>query len=189
MNNYRVIFKNWFGYAVMISMLCGIIYIVVQQNFRQSANDPQYQMALDAANAINKGVSPKSLTGSSALVEIANSFSPYLVIYSANGAKTVASATLDGNAPKLPQGVLDNVKKNGMETVTWQPRYGIRQAIVLILTSNGYIVVAGRSLHNTEERISLLGKQVALGWVLSLAAMLVVAAFQEALTKRFGLDR
>ena len=188
MNNYKVIFKNWFGYAVLITLLCGIIYTIAQQNFRQSANDPQYQMAFDAANAINRGSAPGSLTSSSAPVEIGNSLSPYLLIYDANGKLTAANATLDGKAPKIPQGVLDNVKRNGMEIVTWQPRDGIRQATVEIQTNKGYTVAAGRSLHITEERIAILGKQVAFAWVLSLAAMLVVVTLQEMLTKRLSLN-
>ena len=59
MNKYFPILKNWFGYLAVITLLCGIIYIVAQQNFRMSANDPQYQMAEDAINALNNGAGLK----------------------------------------------------------------------------------------------------------------------------------
>jgi formate hydrogenlyase subunit 3/multisubunit Na+/H+ antiporter MnhD subunit len=41
MNKYVSIFKNWFAYAAITTLLCGIIYIVTQQNYRLTANDPQ----------------------------------------------------------------------------------------------------------------------------------------------------
>ncbi|MDB5133834.1 MAG: hypothetical protein JWP37_437, partial [Mucilaginibacter sp.] len=60
---------HWFGYAVVITLLCGIIYIVAQQNFRQAANDPQVQLAQEAANAINNGADPKTLAAAYAPIE------------------------------------------------------------------------------------------------------------------------
>ena len=54
MNRLTNIFKNWIAYAAIITLLSGIIYIVVQQNYRMNANDPQFQMIEDAANALNK---------------------------------------------------------------------------------------------------------------------------------------
>ena len=60
MNKYLVISKNWLGFAAVVTLLCFLVYIVAQQNFRQSANDPQFQLAQDAANAINKGTEPEN---------------------------------------------------------------------------------------------------------------------------------
>jgi hypothetical protein len=106
MNKYLIISKNWLGYAAVVTLLCFLVYIVAQQNFRQSANDPQYQLAQDAANAINKGADPKSIVGS-APVEISTTLSPYLLIYDANGNSIGNNITLDGGSPKLPGGVLE----------------------------------------------------------------------------------
>jgi len=181
------VFKSWFAYAAAITLVCGIIYITVQQGYRQSANDPQFALAEDAANAINKGADPKSIIGNAPVIDLSQSLSPFLIIYSNNGSIAASSATLDGNAPKVPQGVLNNARFNGMTAVTWQPRPDVRQATVSI-HAKGYIVVAGRSLRITEERIDMLFKQIAFGWVVSVIGMAVVLLLQNAITTRPELN-
>lgn len=181
MNKYLVISKNWLGYAAVVTLLCFLVYIVAQQNFRQSANDPQYQLAQDAANAINNGIAPKSLAGTATL-DIASTLSPYLLIYDANGNLVTNNITLDGKTPHLPEGALNSTRSGGTNVVTWQPRPGIRQATVIRVTRNGYIVVAGRSLQTVEDNISTLGMQVLFGWIASLVAMLAIVTLQEMIT-------
>jgi hypothetical protein len=183
MSKLLQVFKSWFAYSAAISLVCGIIYITVQQGYRQSANDPQFALAEDAANAINKGASPKTVVGSAPAIELSQSLSPFIVIYSNDGSVAASNATLDGGAPRLPQGVLNNARFNGMTAVTWQPRPGVRQATVSI-HAKGYIVVAGRSLRITEERISMLGQQVVFGWVLSLVGMAVILFMQSAISSK-----
>ena len=185
MNKYITIFKNWFAYAGIITLLCGIVFITVQQSYRLSANDPQLQLAEDAANALNKGADPKSIVGSTPAIEISQSLSPYLVIYDASGNVAAGSATLNGKPLKIPQGVIDYIQKNGKDAATWQPVPGVRQAMVGFSTANkAYVTVAGRSLRNVEDRISLLGEQVLFGWGMSLLGMLVVALLQSMMTKK-----
>lgn len=169
------ILKLWLPLAVTITLICGIVYTVVQQNYRHSANDPQYQMAEDAANEINSGVDPKTLIVNPP-VELSSSLSPYLIIYDELEQPIASGALLNGKIPTLPSGVLVYVKKNGEDMITWQPRKGIRQALVIEKTTSGslYFVVAGRSLRKTEERIGLLMQQIVLGWACSLMILFVV---------------
>src|SRR5579872_5718543 len=108
MNKFIPLFKSWFAYAAAITLVCGIIYITVQQGYRQTANDPQFQLAEDAANAVSKGADPKTLVGTSPGIEISQSLSPYLIVYNSDGSIAASNATLDGNAPKLPQGVIND---------------------------------------------------------------------------------
>ena len=178
MNKYLIISKNWLGYATVVSLLCLLVYTVAQQNFRQSANDPQYQLAQDAVNAINQGTDPKLLTGPQRL-DLASTLSPYVLIYDANGNAVGNNITLDGQIPKPPAGALNEARSNGVNSVTWQPRAGIRQATVMMTTNKGYVVVAGRSLKNTEEHISRIGTLVLFGWAASLVAMLMIVFLQE----------
>lgn len=178
MNKYLIISKSWLGYAAVITLLCLIVYATVQQCFRQSANDLQCGMAQDAVNAINKGTDPKLLTATQQL-DLASTLSPYLLIYDANGNSVGNNITLDGQIPKPPAGALNEARKNGTNSVTWQPRAGIRQATVMMTTNKGYVVVAGRSLQNTEEHIDRLEKLVLFGWAGSVVAMLVIAVLQE----------
>jgi formate/nitrite transporter FocA (FNT family) len=98
---------------------------------------------------------------------------------------------LNGKALKIPQGVLDYIQKNGADAATWEPGKGVRQAMVGLLTnaaSKNYVVIAGRSLRKTENRIATLGSQVAFGWVLSLLSVLVVVTMQQLVTKKLNLQ-
>jgi len=107
MNKLIVIFKDWSAYAAIITLLCFIIYFTVQQTYRQNANDPQYQLAEDAANAINRGTDPGFLINKGNIVEISRSLAVYLVIYDSALNVIATNATLDGKAPMLPRGVLN----------------------------------------------------------------------------------
>jgi hypothetical protein len=185
MNKYLLISKNWLGYAAVVTLLCFLIYIVAQQSFRQSANDPQYQLAQDAVNAINKGTDPKMLTGTQPL-DIASTLSPYLLIYDAQGNAIGNTVTLDGKSPRLPEGTLEATRNKGINIVTWQPRSGVRQAAVMIASRNGYVVVAARSLQIAESNISMLALQVLFGWIASLVAMLAIVSLQELMTSKMS---
>lgn len=185
MNRYLIISKNWLGYAAVVTLLCLVVYGAVQQSFRQSANDLQFQLALDAVNAINRGTDPKLLTGAQRL-DLASTLSPYVIIYDANGNPIASNITLDGRIPKPPAGALNEARSNGTNSVTWQPRPGIRQATVMMATRRGYLVVAGRSLQNTEDHIDRLGIMVFLGWIVSMVIMLMVATLQELMTRKSG---
>lgn len=185
MNRYAIIFRNWFGYAAMITLVCIIVYVTVQQSFRLSANDPQVQMAHDAALAIDKGVDPKSLPVTQTGIEISQGLSPYVTVYDPSGNMVAGSATLNGKPLHIPRGVIDYIRKNTRDAASWQPQPGVRQAMVGVSTAKGnYVVISGRSLAPTEERIARLGEQVLFGWVMSLIGMLVVAFLQDVIARK-----
>lgn len=186
MNKLTNVFINWVAYAAIITLLCGIIYIVVQQNYRMNANDSQFQIVEDAANALNNGADPKSLIPSTTNVEISKSLAPFFIIYDDAENIAATNATLNGKPIKIPPGVITYVQKNGSDAASWQPQLGVRQAMVAIHTTagKGYIVVAGRSLRKVEERIALLGEQVLFGWACSLVAMFVIAFLQDVVKRK-----
>jgi hypothetical protein len=184
--NYLTIFKNWLPYAAIITLLCGIIYIVTQQTYRMSADDPQYQLVEDGAAAINNGADPKSLVNPAAAIEISKSLAPFMVIYDAASNLISSNANLDGKALTIPKGVLDYIQKHGKDAATWQPRPGVRLAMVGMKSDAGKIVIAGRSLRKVEERIAMLGEQVLFGWGCSLIGLLIVMLFQDWMTKRYS---
>ncbi|MFB9842952.1 hypothetical protein [Mucilaginibacter ginsenosidivorans] len=189
MKKIAPVFKSWFAYATAITLVCGIIYVTVQQSYRTSANDPQLQMAEDAANAISKGAAPKTVIGAATPVEISESLSPYLVIYDSAGNMVASNASLNGAPLRIPKGVVDYVNKYGKDAATWQPEPGVRQAMVGIRSiGKGFIAFSGRSLRRVEERISILGEQVALGWIMSLIGMAVVLFIINAFTPRSALS-
>ena len=144
--DYIAVLRQWLPLAVLATLLTGLAYVVGQQALRQSANDPQVQMAEDAAVALSAGQSAQAVTPQAA-VDMARSLAPYLIVYGDDGKMLAASVQLGGQAPPPPPaGVFDYVREHGLERVTWQPRSDVRVATIVIRysgTTNGF-VVAGR---------------------------------------------
>lgn len=185
MNRSILIFTNWLPYAAIVTLMSILIYTVTQQNYRLTANDPQAELAEDAATALNNGADPKSLIIQGPVAEMAKSFSPFVVIYDRAGNIAAGNAMLNGKPLTLPAGVIDYIQKNGSDMVSWQPSSGVRDAMVGIRADKGYTVIAGRSLHKVEERIAKLGQQVLFGWFVSLAGLLIVVIVRDWLTNRY----
>src|SRR4051812_9606841 len=106
----KTILKYWLVMAVMITGLVGLCYGAVQQDLRQSANDPQIQMAEDIATKLTDGQSLQSVVPAEK-VDIAKSLAPYIIIFDGTGKPIASSAQLDGQIPTLPPGIPDNVRQ------------------------------------------------------------------------------
>lgn len=174
--------KFWLPLAAVITLFCGLIYATVQQSYRMDANDPQIQMAEDTARALESGQPASSLVPSGK-VDIAQSLSPYLIIYDTNGQPLVSNAILHNQIPTVPAGIFDYTRKNGEDRVSWQPEAGVRSATVIVLVSGGEggFVLAGRSLREVEIREGALTYQVEIGWLVTILASLVLVALFELL--------
>ena len=147
----KTILKYWLVTAVTIIGLVGLCYTAVQQDIRQSANDPQIQMAEDIAAKLADGQAIQNVVPSEK-VDIAKSLAPYIIVFDATGKPLASSAQLAGQIPTLPAGVTDYVKQNGENRITWQPQSGVRSAIVVTQfkgSISGFVLV-GRSLREVE---------------------------------------
>ena len=171
------IFKLWLPFAVTVSAFCALTYALVQQAYRQDANDPQIQMAQDAARALDNGAVLTDLVPI-AQVDISHSLAPFIVVYDLQGNPVAGSGVLAGQLPAYPQGALDSAKPSGENRVTWQPAAGVRVASVVVPYKDGF-VMAGRNLREVEKREDQAFKFAAITWVLAMAASLVVIAFGE----------
>ena len=171
------IFRYWLPLAAVITLLSGLIYLAVQQSLRWGANDPQIQMAEDAAVALTAGGTPESVL-TSAQVEISSSLSPFMVVYNAAGEPVVSSALLHGATPALPSGIFDYTRQKGEDRVTWQPEAGVRIAAVVVAYGGSQpgFVLTGRSLREVEIRESQVEQITGIAWVVSLAVLLIVVA-------------
>jgi hypothetical protein len=170
---------QWLPLAVVIVLLSGLGYILVQQDQRSLANDPQIQMATDARLALEAGASPSSLVPATQL-DIAESPGPYLVIYDTSGQIQATSATVGGNGLVPPAGVFDNARSQRFDAISWTPAPGVRSAIVVMKYSQGY-VLAGRSLRYIEERESNTELLAALGGLGTLVASLIAVIIAQAM--------
>jgi hypothetical protein len=170
------ILKAWLPLAGLATVLCGTVYLAVQQDLRQTANDPQIQIAEDAANALAHGATPTQILGQSGQSDISTSLAAYMMMFSNNDKATVSTAAYGGKmfvtAP--PAGTF-NAAQTSEQRFTWEPMHGIRSAAVLVhYTSNagsGYVLV-GKSLREVEKRESSLELQVGLGYLTSLLVSL-----------------
>jgi hypothetical protein len=177
MKRFKSILKTWLPFAVTISAFCLFVYAAVQQAYRQGADDPQIQMANDAAGALADGQSADALVPA-AKVSVAESLSPFLIIYDGSGKELASSAVLEGQTPALPNGVLDSTKQLGENRISWQPRPGVRIATVIVSYPNGY-VLAGRNMREVEQREGQVSIFTGITWVLAMLGTLAVIAFGE----------
>ncbi len=180
--------KAWLPLAVLTVMMCGLVYLAVQQSLRMNANDPQIQLAEDAADALSRGVTPPAAVGTSTSVDMLTSLAPYVAVYDATGTEVASNAfaiDLSKNyrsayIPALPPGILGAAQAKGENRITWEPMPGLRYAIVVLpvydantKTLLGY-VMSGRSLHEVEKRESqALFESVTVGIVTLIALFLV----------------
>lgn len=171
--------------AVIITLFSGILYFAVQQVLRQSANDPQIQMAEDAATALASGKAVESVVPA-APVDIAASIAPYLVVYDDAGKPVAASGLLHNQMPALPPGVFDYARQKGEDRITWQPEPGVRSAAVVTRVSGSRpgFVLAARSLREVENREMNMEILVGLGWLGTLLAAFIAVSIGETLERR-----
>ncbi len=182
----RTTFKYWLLVAIVIVGFYFSMYAVVQQVLRQGANDPQIQMAEDAATKLANGQSVQNVVPAEK-VDIATSLAPYMIVFDTNGTPMASSAQLNGQIPSFPASVFDYVRRNGEDRITWQPQDGVRSAVVVTQfkgASTGF-VLAGRSLREIEQREDNLLLLLNIGWI----GMLIVTLPITALVFRKPLSR
>ena len=164
---FRRTIALWLPSAGVATVLVVALYAVVQQVQRTDADDPQLQMARDAAAALTAGTSPATVVGQGR-VDIEGSLAPWIVVYDASGTPVASSGVFRGRPPVIPdQARADAV--GGERTFTWQPTDALRMATVVEPYAGG-TVVAARSIDAVEQRA---GRTVAIAGVAWLAALVV----------------
>jgi hypothetical protein len=155
-------------------MAAGLTFLAVQQDLRIGANDLPQQLAEDGVAALNGGAAPVTVVGSGS-VPIESSLAPFVAVFDGQDTLLATNGSLDGKAAAPPIGVLRSARASGRDAVSWQPREGVRVALVA-LPWNGGTVIAGRSLRIIESRIDAIQVLMAAGLLAGLAVLAVVAA-------------
>ena len=171
----RPALRIWLPIAVATTALAAVSYGAVQQDLRQTANDPQQQMAEDAAAQLNAGATPAGVTPTT-MVDIRNSLAPYLMVYDAPGTLLASSAELDGKPPTYPTSAFADARNLGVDTITWDTLTGVRGATVIVPYKGGF-VVAGRSLRLVEQRSDNILQLVLFVWIVALLGSAGAAVF------------
>lgn len=180
---FVVVLKKWILASFVVTGVCGTIYWTVQQSLRQSAYDPQIQMAEDTATLLNNG---KFQPGPTNLypIDISKSLSPFLIVYDSRGNVISSDAILNGQTPKMASGVFDWVAVHGEDRFTWQPQNDTRIGTIVVPFKSDKMsgfVVAGRNMREVEWRIERDGIEVAMGWAATVFGSLVVIGILEAI--------
>ena len=161
--------------AVAVTICLIAVFAGAQHVYRSDANDPQYQMAEDAAHRLDAGAEPADVIPAGPRVDLGASLAPFIAVYDSQGTPQASNSVLDGvNGPTPPQSVLDQAVSRNPDVITWQPRDGVRMAIVAFPWKGG-TVVAGRSLTLIEQRTSDLLTLLILGGVAALAIVLAAS--------------
>jgi hypothetical protein len=181
------ILKQWLPIAGVAAAPCLLVYAAVQQALRESANDPQIQMAEDAAASFASGTVPQSLAPA-ATIDISRSLAPFLIFYDDSGKVLASSASLHSEMPSPPPGVFDYVRQHAEERVTWQPEPGVRIASVIIRVGGPQygFVLAGRSLREVEKREARLMTQAGAALLFTLGLSLAFVGFKESRSSAEG---
>ena len=177
--------RLWLPIAVLATALTGFTYLAVQQSYRNNADDPQVQLAEDGASRLDAG-DPVSDVVTGDPVNLATSLAPFVIVYDAHNAVIDGTGVLQGAQPTPPAGVLDTARSAGRNRVTWQPARGVRIASVSVVTRDGRVVLAGRSLREAERHVDDLGKIALLAWAVTLMGTLGVVVFVELLGGRMS---
>ena len=165
--------------TTVIALLC---YTTVQQTMRTSANDPQIQLAADAANRIAAGSTPAAALPALPPIDPALTPSPFVIIYNDAGVPLATTATFNRTIPAPPAGVFTYLRSHPEDRITWKPgiianNQSLRIAAVLrpytSAQGSGFIL-AGRTLTETESRISQIGSLVLLAWCAAIACILLM---------------
>ena len=163
--------------GVVGTMLALTICITMQQALRMGADDPQKQLAGDAAAELEQGADAAAIVGDRR-IDPQRSLSPFIIVLNDAGQPVASSVTLNGATPVPPSGVLEYVRQHQVDVLTWQPRRGVRIAAVIrrIAGDHAGFVLAGRSLEEVENRKETIGSMMQIAW-LGMVIVLVLATF------------
>lgn len=170
----RTVFFPHVAAAILVSGIILLVYTSVQQQYRTGANDPQIQIARDAAAKLRQG-KPIAQVMQPDTVDMEQSLSSSIQLYSPAN-KLIASTGYIGTMPPVaPEGVFEKARQDGEYMVTWQPTAMARMAAVVVYTGgrNGNYILVARQLAEVEKREAALVKMCFMCWI---ACMLVISA-------------
>jgi hypothetical protein len=138
----------------------GFVYVALQQNYRQNANDPQVGLVNDVAMQMSAGSLPEdALDAHGTKVDPRKSFAVFGTVVDSAGKVTASNMEMDNATPLPPKGVLTAATLDHQNRITWQPEPGVRIALVVQAykhdQSTGYVLV-GRNIKEVEAREDML---------------------------------
>ncbi|MFL5741736.1 MAG: hypothetical protein ACJ75B_16030 [Flavisolibacter sp.] len=157
----------------IVTVTMGLIYTSVQQSYRTAANDPQSIIAERIKEDLEKG--RKMDQYFSDTLDLEKSRDVFVLLCDSKGRPLRGTGYLKGQLPVLPVGLFDHAVKNKSHWVSWQPQQNVRMALGILSVHSpaAAFLAIGRSLDDTEERISKLGSLLLVGWFLCVGIVLI----------------
>jgi hypothetical protein len=186
MKRFIGILYHWLPLAAASIGICGIIYVAVQQQYRQSANDPQVQLTQDMATALVNDKKPEDIVPQDYLFDIEKTLATFTAVYDANYTPLQQTAFFNNAPVKPPVGVFEHAKQWGENRVTWQPNATTRIALVVryVPSNPEYFVASGRNMREVESRISRLIYMMCIGLITILVITFLLDVFGDVMRRR-----
>jgi hypothetical protein len=176
---------SWACAVIIVVLVTGVTYGVMQQIERQGADDTPLRLASQVAAELADGGS-ETVDGLPQ-VDLAHSLAPFVVVFGPDGTPVTGNGYLDGALATPPPGVINTARHGGEDDVTWQPARDLRFATVSIRAGDS-VVMAGQSLAPSERRTSGIGIITILGGLALLLVLGVGFAARE-LSERMARTR
>lgn len=188
----KKIIWSWLPLAVAGSVIFVTIYVVGEQAYRQTANDPQIELVENAGAALSAGFPINALFANATKLDMNNTLSMFVMVFDDAGNLVASSVTNGSSTPPIPpKGVFMDVKAHGQNRVTWQTPQGLRFAAVVDSfhsdKTSGFIMSA-RSLRETEVRQANLSWVVFLAWIVFLLVSLAAKYIPVIMRPLQGVD-
>ena len=172
MSKFLRLFSPFVLAFIFVSGICGLVYGAVQQDLRQTANDPQIQLAENSAASL---ATATNIDVGTEKIDLVKSLSPFIIIVDKDNKVLASNAVMNGQTPVPPAGVFASAARSGENRVTWQPAPGVRIALVVVPVGNdkGQFVAVGRSLREVEKRENQIFMLSAIAWLILLAVSFI----------------
>ena len=174
----------------LITVFFCTLYVAIQQQYRQSADDPQIAMTELLIASLTSG--DKNLDSSVAknlVIGDATSLSPFVAVLNASKEPVYSMGGLKDDKGSIvlpPIAVFDYVKSLPLgiqQRFTWETKEGLRFATVVeryeaVDGSEGFVMVA-RSLREVENREQTLVYTVFTGWLVAVGGFIIMLALYK----------
>lgn len=160
--------------GVLSTLFCVLIYVTLEQAYRGAGFEPQIQIAEDGAASFANGLDPNAIAPRER-IDLRAGLGTFWILYDASGTAALGSGVLNSALPRPPQGVFDTAKIRGENRLAWEPKPGVRIAIVMNYFQGkrtGYLLV-GRSLRETEARKKRLLETVLAAWAGAIGLIMI----------------
>lgn len=163
--------KIWGIVAIGVTLVMIFGFVVGQQVFRMSANDPQAEIIDGVADALAAGQDPKAL-GTLAQVDLQKNLTPFIVAFDRDRKLLAGNGQVDGQTPVPPDKAFSKANQKGKVQFTWSPKQGVKIASIMRYYASGEIsgfVLVGKSLREVEARTKTLLKLSVIAWIGAMA--------------------